>query len=204
MMRAARGAVARPARGVGRRDAHPRAEFDAATRIPRGLACGAEYWLPRLGARARDAPRIPPTRLRRLSTAARRRRNAGRRALARRPSTASARPTYLEHAYFVAELRLVPPRGAPAREFVLVNDAVTHEVRNHVVFVVGRDGHATARRPAVPGAAGSRSSAPLSAQRPPPSTAPGNMTMARSSRKHAVDRDAQQAERQRQQPDNRP
>ena len=38
-----------------------------------------------------------------------------------------------------AELTLVPPRGASAREpFVLVDDAVTHEVRNHVVYVVAR------------------------------------------------------------------
>jgi hypothetical protein len=44
--------------------------------------------------------------------------------------------TYFEHDYFLAELTLVPPRGASARQFVLVNDVITHEVRNHVVFVV--------------------------------------------------------------------
>lgn len=48
--------------------------------------------------------------------------------------------TYLGHPYFVAELTLAPPAGAPARGFVLVDDAVTHEVRNHVVYVVTRRG----------------------------------------------------------------
>jgi len=47
---------------------------------------------------------------------------------------------YFEHAFMVAELRLVPPAGAAPREFVLVDDAVTHEVRNHVVFVVAKHG----------------------------------------------------------------
>jgi hypothetical protein len=48
--------------------------------------------------------------------------------------------TYLEHGYLVAALKLTPPAGASAREFVLVDDAVTHEVRNHVVYVVARNG----------------------------------------------------------------
>jgi hypothetical protein len=47
---------------------------------------------------------------------------------------------YLGHAFVVAEIRLVPPAGASAREFVVVDDTVTHEVRNHVVFVVARRG----------------------------------------------------------------
>jgi len=47
---------------------------------------------------------------------------------------------YFEHTFMVAEIRLVPPAGAAPREFVLVDDAVTHEVRNHVVFVVARHG----------------------------------------------------------------
>jgi len=47
---------------------------------------------------------------------------------------------YLEHAFVVAEIRLVPPAGAPPREFVLVDDTVTHEVRNHVLYVVARHG----------------------------------------------------------------
>jgi hypothetical protein len=48
--------------------------------------------------------------------------------------------TYLDHAYLVAELTLAPPAGASVRQFVLVDDAVTHEVRNHVVYVVARRG----------------------------------------------------------------
>lgn len=35
-----------------------------------------------------------------------------------------------------ADLELTPPRGASPRHFVLVNDSVTHEVRNHVVWVI--------------------------------------------------------------------
>jgi hypothetical protein len=44
--------------------------------------------------------------------------------------------TYLDHDYFRVALELVPPRGAQARDFVLVSDLVTHEIRNHVVYVV--------------------------------------------------------------------
>jgi hypothetical protein len=47
---------------------------------------------------------------------------------------------YLGHAYLVAELGFDPPPGTPVEEFVLVDDAVTHEVRNHVVYVVTRRG----------------------------------------------------------------
>ncbi len=47
---------------------------------------------------------------------------------------------YLDQPYLVAELRLAPPAGAAAREFVLLDDAVTHEVRNHRVYVVARHG----------------------------------------------------------------
>jgi hypothetical protein len=47
---------------------------------------------------------------------------------------------YLDHPYVVAQLKLAPPAGAPARDFVLVDDAITHEVRNHVVFVTARRG----------------------------------------------------------------
>ncbi len=46
--------------------------------------------------------------------------------------------SYVDHAYFVADVRLVPPAGASTRAFVIVDDAVTHEVRNHRVFVVTR------------------------------------------------------------------
>ena len=46
--------------------------------------------------------------------------------------------TYAEHAYLVADLSLLPPAGVSPRAFVLLDDAVTHEVRNHVVYVVAR------------------------------------------------------------------
>jgi hypothetical protein len=46
--------------------------------------------------------------------------------------------TYLDHPYVVADLRLTPPAGTPTKDFVLIDDAVTHEVRNHVVFVTAR------------------------------------------------------------------
>jgi len=44
--------------------------------------------------------------------------------------------TYLEHAYLSAQVVLTPPPGTSAHEFVLIDDAVTHEVRNHVVIVL--------------------------------------------------------------------
>lgn len=47
---------------------------------------------------------------------------------------------YQEHAYLVAELELTPPTSAPLRNFVLVNDAITHEVRNHVIWVMSGKG----------------------------------------------------------------
>lgn len=46
--------------------------------------------------------------------------------------------TYLDHAYLSAHVTFTPPPGASARAFVLVDDAVTHEVRNHVVIVLAR------------------------------------------------------------------
>jgi len=46
--------------------------------------------------------------------------------------------TYADHAYLVADLSLQPPAGASPRAFVLLDDAVTHEVRNHVVYVLTR------------------------------------------------------------------
>ena len=46
--------------------------------------------------------------------------------------------TYLDHPYVVADLRLTPPAGTATKDFVLIDDAVTHEVRNHVVFVTAR------------------------------------------------------------------
>lgn len=50
--------------------------------------------------------------------------------------TAVRTSTYLDQPYFVADLTLLPPAGGSTRDFLLTNDAVTHEVRNHVVFVV--------------------------------------------------------------------
>ena len=47
---------------------------------------------------------------------------------------------YLDHAYLSARVEFTPPPGASARAFVLIDDAVTHEVRNHVVLVVARGG----------------------------------------------------------------
>jgi hypothetical protein len=46
--------------------------------------------------------------------------------------------SYLDHPYLVAELTFAPPAGSAAESFVLIDDAVTHEVRNHVVYVVTR------------------------------------------------------------------
>jgi hypothetical protein len=55
------------------------------------------------------------------------------------------------HDYWVAALVLRPPRGTSSRDLVLVDDVVTHEVRNHVVTVLARS---DAAAPA--GIAGSR------------------------------------------------
>ena len=46
--------------------------------------------------------------------------------------------TYLDQPYVVADLRFTPPAGTSTQDFVLIDDAVTHEVRNHVVFVPAR------------------------------------------------------------------
>lgn len=53
--------------------------------------------------------------------------------------------TYLEEPYFMAAVEFVPPAGASAREFVLTHDAITHEVRNHVVVVVAEHDYADAK-----------------------------------------------------------
>lgn len=47
---------------------------------------------------------------------------------------------YLGHPYLVADLAFEPPAGTASDSFVLVDDLVTHEVRNHVVYVVTRRG----------------------------------------------------------------
>jgi len=46
--------------------------------------------------------------------------------------------SYLEHAYLSTEVVMTPPAGVKTRELVLTDDAVTHEVRNHVITVLGR------------------------------------------------------------------
>jgi len=48
--------------------------------------------------------------------------------------------TYQDQPYLVARLELAPPVGATARDLVLLDDAITHEVRNHVVYVVAKRG----------------------------------------------------------------
>jgi hypothetical protein len=45
---------------------------------------------------------------------------------------------YFDHDYLVAELEITPPAGASVRDFVFIDDAVTHEVRNHLVIVTRR------------------------------------------------------------------
>jgi hypothetical protein len=52
------------------------------------------------------------------------------------------------HDYWVARLDLTPPSGASAREFVFIDDAVTHEVRNHVITVLARSDAAADSAPA--------------------------------------------------------
>lgn len=52
--------------------------------------------------------------------------------------------TYLDLPCFIATLRLVPPAGASTRDFLFTADAVTHEVRNHVIFVVATRDYADA------------------------------------------------------------
>jgi hypothetical protein len=48
------------------------------------------------------------------------------------------------HDYWVARFDFTPPAGASARELVFIDDAVTHEVRNHVVTVLARSDSAVA------------------------------------------------------------
>jgi hypothetical protein len=46
------------------------------------------------------------------------------------------RPKTLDgHPYWTVTLALTPPSGAPASELVLVDDAITHEIRNHYIIV---------------------------------------------------------------------
>jgi hypothetical protein len=46
--------------------------------------------------------------------------------------------TYLEHPYRVAELVMTPPASDPLQSFTFRDDAITHEVRNHVIVVTAR------------------------------------------------------------------
>jgi hypothetical protein len=45
---------------------------------------------------------------------------------------------YFDHDYLVAELEITPPARASVQDFVFIDDAVTHEVRNHLVIVTRR------------------------------------------------------------------
>jgi hypothetical protein len=58
------------------------------------------------------------------------------------------RLSYLDHAYLSAAVVMTPPAGSSARRFVLSDDAVTHEVRNHVIVVLAN----TASAPVILGA----------------------------------------------------
>jgi hypothetical protein len=97
-------------------------------------AVRAEYWLPvsELGhARAREADDdVSAYLLRRVAA------ESGAGAAWHVHVKAVREDRYLDHDYLVAELRMTPPDGAATRPFVLIDDAITHEVRNHVVFVV--------------------------------------------------------------------
>jgi hypothetical protein len=102
----------------------------------RTAAVRAEYWVPVSEleyARAADpAGDLPAYLLRHVAaeTAA---------GVRWRVTVASVREAaYQQHAYLVARLDFEPPAGSSARDLVLIDDAVTHEVRNHVVYVVAR------------------------------------------------------------------
>ena len=102
-------------------------------------AVHAEYWLPvselaHARAAEQDDPDFPAYLLRHVAVETR----AGK--PWRVTVQAVREATYLDHPYLVAELRLIPPARARVREFVLIEDTVTHEVRNHVLYVVERQG----------------------------------------------------------------
>lgn len=120
-----------------RADAHPAP--NSTLRLQLGAqAVHAEYWLPvseLAYARAADAGGgFEAYLLRHL--AAQTPQGAGWRV----SIDAIRQDHYLDHDFMVASITLTPPAGVSTREFVLVDDAVTHEVRNHVVFVVARRG----------------------------------------------------------------
>jgi hypothetical protein len=99
-----------------------------------GATLRAEYWLPvsELGLALAGEPGLdlPAYLLRRMS--------------ARTPAGDNWTITvkgiradqYLEHEFVVAELQLAPPAGRPLGSFVLTDDVITHEIRNHRLYVV--------------------------------------------------------------------
>jgi hypothetical protein len=97
-------------------------------------AVRAEYWLPvsELGhARAQESDAdIAAYLLRRVGAES----TSGAGWRIRVDAIREAR--YLDHDYLVADLHMAPPAGQDVRPFVLIDDAITHEVRNHIVFVV--------------------------------------------------------------------
>ncbi|MEO8061394.1 MAG: hypothetical protein ABI821_01465 [Pseudomonadota bacterium] len=58
--------------------------------------------------------------------------------------TAVRPTTYLDQPYLVASVVLAPPAEASVRDFTFTTDAVTHEVRNHVVVIVAERDYADA------------------------------------------------------------
>ncbi|HEY6124739.1 MAG TPA: hypothetical protein VIV63_08815 [Steroidobacteraceae bacterium] len=46
--------------------------------------------------------------------------------------------SYLDHDYLQADVVMTPPAGSPVRSLVLTDDAVTHEVRSHVIVVLAQ------------------------------------------------------------------
>ena len=113
--------------------AHPAPNSSLRLELLAGALHG-EYWLPVSEldhARADDpATDVPAYLLRRLSAAT----PAG---APWRISVKGIRgERYLDHDYLVADLLLAPPAGQPVNRLVLTDDVITHEVRNHRVFVV--------------------------------------------------------------------
>jgi hypothetical protein len=47
-----------------------------------------------------------------------------------------------DHDYWTVDLTLTPPSDGDVSDLVLVDDAITHEIRNHFIFVTARSGEA--------------------------------------------------------------
>jgi hypothetical protein len=94
----------------------------------------AEYWLPVSElelARAQDpAADLPTYLLRRMSA------QGPDGAAWRIAVTGIRQANYLDHEYLVAALLLTPAVGQPTRRLMLADDVITHEVRNHRLWVV--------------------------------------------------------------------